>query len=139
MIGVDVSIKGIEDALRQIGVLDELRDGVFGHVFSAGAIGPRGNRYEQYVQSARYQAAIHQGRWQTDEDVASKREADIRDEFMKMVDAIARTGRVNLKSAVERALKIIYDDMRVYPPPPAGSRYVRTGQLKSSYRYEAKV
>lgn len=138
MIGIDVSVQGLEYALRKIGVFDELQDGILGHMFSAGAVGPSG-RYEQYVQSARYQAAIHQGRWQTDEDVMAKRADEIRDEFVQMVNAIAQTGRVNARGAVERALKVLYDDMRVYPPPPSGSRYVRTMQLKESYRYEIKV
>ncbi|MCA9366864.1 hypothetical protein KC887_01200 [Candidatus Kaiserbacteria bacterium] len=138
MIGVDISVDGLESALKQIGAFDSLPDGVVGAVFSGGAYGPSG-RYEQYVQSAQHQAAVHQGRWQTDEDVAAKRADDVRNEFAQMVRTIASGGRVSVRSAVGRALKIIYDDMIVYPPPPAGSRYVRTGELRSSYRYETKV
>ncbi len=133
-----VVITGLDEVLRRLGLLDELKDGKLGTVFSSGAHGPSG-RYEHYVQSAANQAKIHQGRWQTDNDIAAHTANKVVNEYRKLVRAIADGKRVSLKSATERALKVIYEAFRKYPPPPSNSRYTRTERLKESYRYEVKV
>ena len=134
-----IVVTGLEETLKQLGLFDELKSGKLGTVFSGGAYGPRGKRYEHYVQGAGNQAAIHQGRWRTDDDIALASASKVAAEYQKFVEAIARGQRVSLANATERALKIMYDAFIKYPPPPPNSRYIRTGTLGASYRYEVQV
>lgn len=51
-------------------------------------IGTVGNStsYGPFVQSAMFQAAVHQGRWQTDEQVVEKERPAIVDDFKRTID-----------------------------------------------------
>ena len=60
---------------------------------AGGLVGKVGNNtsYGPFVQSQMFQAAVHQGLWQTDEDVAKKEEAAIVADFERTIgEALAR-------------------------------------------------
>lgn len=105
-----------------------------GEVYSAGAFGPRGNRYEHYVQGQAQQAQVHLGRWQHEGDVLEMGRENVIAEFEREVAQIVRTGRGDLKNrAMRRALALLRDYFREYPPPPPNSKYQRTMKLKDSW------
>ena len=106
-----------------------------GRVYHEGAFGPSGQRYESLVQKEGEQAAVHRGYWQTDQDVVDQRQAEVRRIFEDLVSSIATGRRVNVRQAAAEALQLIYNDLRQYPPPRAGSGYVRTGELGRGWRW----
>lgn len=134
MVSVGIETIGIKEVLVDIGELArQLDSDDLGRVYHIGAIGPSGGDYAPLVQSKAHQAAIHRGYWQTDQDVIDRRDADIREEFEEVVQATAVGGRMNIRAAVERSLKLLHSDLTEYPPQRG---YVRTGRQKRGWRWQ---
>jgi hypothetical protein len=129
-LGFDKITLHLDEISRQVIEIGNLK----GETYSAGAVGPRGQRYEHYVQGKGLQSQVHQGRWQHEGDVLEMARESIVAEFDREVAQIVRTGRGDLKNrAMQRALNLLRDYFREYPPPPANSKYQRTMTLKNSW------
>jgi hypothetical protein len=128
-----INLTTVQHELNQL--FAQLDADELGRVYHEGAYGPSGQRYEALVQKEGEQAAVHQGYWHTDQDVVDQRQADVRDIFAELVSSIATGRRVNVRQATAEALQLIYNDLRQYPPPRAGSDYIRTGELGSGWRW----
>lgn len=128
-----INLTTVQHELNQL--FAQLDADELGRVYHEGAYGPSGQRYEALVQKEGEQAAVHQGYWHTDQDVVDQREADVRAIFAEMVSSIATGRRVNVRQAASEALRLVYDDLRKYPPQRAGSRYIRTGELGRGWRW----
>lgn len=136
-----INVEGADEIFALLDNLDEFANyGTVGRVFSAGAVNQYGDRYEFYVQSHADQAWMHRGRWQTEEDVAQESEPDVAaiiDTVLAMV--IDGASGAQLRPMLRQALEFIRRRLRVYPPKPAGSRYVRTGTLRNSWQVEMLI
>lgn len=132
---LDIEVIGAKKVLVDIGQLGRrFDDGPLGRVYHIGARDPEtGEDYAPFVQNEALQADIHRGYWQTDQDVINSRSDDVRREFEVVVNAFALGGRLNLDRAVRKALVLLYNDLRDYPPP---RRYIRTQRLKRGWRWQ---
>lgn len=131
---MDVKVENLAhvlNLLHQIQKLERLKG--LGEVYSSGASQGR-KRYERYVQDDDNQADIHRGRWQTVQSVAQAKRPDVEGIFRDALSVISNDQAPNIGPAVDRALTLLLAAMQLYPPPPAGSRYVRTETLKRSWR-----
>lgn len=129
MVLADILLNGMEDALNLVETLEMfVSRSEIGTVYSRGA-GAR--RYEWDVMGAGTQAPIHRGRWQTDESIAK----DQLPTAMVFVGqaigdvVVGGTGSRYLTSLLDSIYRAATD----YPPPPPGSRYVRTYTLQGSW------
>lgn len=133
MITSEIDLINLDAVKREIDQLSQmLSDDELGRVYHEGAYGRNGQRYEALVQKAGEQAAVHQGWWQTDQDVIEKREGEIRARFESLVHSIAAGRRVSVRQAAEESLRTLYEDLRRYP---ASRGYPRTGQLAAGWRW----
>lgn len=137
----EIVIRGLDELnqiLAEAGAF--LDSGELGRVFSAGAYGPHGQRYESYVQGEGQQASIHQGRWQTEADAVTKFEPVATDILSDELQRILQgDGPGGVKSAVQALLDRIHEYMAKYPPPPPNSTYVRTDTLHHSWQSELRI
>lgn len=136
-----IEIRGDEDILV---ILDDVEwaagQGELGRVYSAGAIGPYGQRYERYVQKEGEQASIHAGRWQTEEDAARDTEQDAQAVMDGVfADVIRGGGASAMREGVDEVLRLVKEYMQDYPPPPPGSTYARTNTLHDSWEEDPWV
>lgn len=134
MLQLDIKTKGVETTLKLINDIPELDLGKVGEVFSAGAQ-QRGQRYELFVMGKDRQAEIHQGRWQTQEDLAQNNAEMVAEKFQEMADALLG-GRGLNPVFMRQALIEIMKQAKIYPPPPPNSTYRRTDTLKNSWRWQ---
>lgn len=116
-----------------------LRSDRLGKVYSIGADQGKG-RYEHYVQESEEQAWMHKGRWQTVQKVSSDYEdlvtEQLAEAFQVVIDG---EGESEFRIYVDEALELLLDVMQKYPPPPPGSRYIRTDTLKRSWRKKLSI
>lgn len=127
-----VGLDKVRESIRRVQAL--ARRGRLARIYHSGATGPRGQRYEHFVQDYEEQAWMHVGRWQTQEDVADEYR-DLAADWLAEALEGAWDGRYT-KQGIETLARQIRDRMKEYPPPPANSRYVRTGRLRAGWHYE---
>lgn len=133
---ITVDDREVQQALKRIG--DGLPDGVMGRVYSRGADQGRG-RYEFYVMGHGRQAEIHQGRWQTDRSISEDEADNVANIYRRGLRELVDGRRRTLREVTDEALELVYQAAIYYPPPPAGSRYVRTFTLRRSWEKENKT
>lgn len=124
-------LEGLDDALRVLVEIGRAAQwGVVGRLEHVGAIGPRGQRYEGYVQGRDTQARVHRGRWHTLEDEAEAM-GPLAVELAQ--DALGQIAGGQDAAVLQTALWLALEDglehMQRYPAELAGSRYVRTAEL----------
>jgi hypothetical protein len=134
---VIIDDRELQKILRAI--IKQLPDGVMGRVYSRGAV-QNGRRYEHYVMSSRHQAQIHQGRWQTERDLAENNKDDVGKLYTDGMRNVLRGDERNaMKAATNEALELVKDIAQTYPPPRPGQLYVRTYTLRASWDKESRL
>lgn len=117
-----------------------LPSGILGYVYNKGAIGPYGQRYDDYVQMAEAQAWMHQGYWQTEEDVVDQKEREVLHLFGLGVDElIASNDPRAVRQYVDQILDVLYEAVSEYPPERPTSNYIRTRTLFMGWTSELKI
>lgn len=119
-----------DKAQEQISLLMRLlRVGKLGKVTNSGV------DYAPYVQDHREQAWMHRGRWQTVQSVNLDYEDIVAEQIAEALQtAIDGGGEIEFRIEVDEVLELLLEAMQKYPPPPPGSRYVRTDRLKRAWR-----
>lgn len=112
-----------------------LPDGVMGRVYSKGAY-QRGRRYDHYVMAESRQAAVHQGRWQTETSIAKENQSEVRGIYSRGLGRVVAEQEANLRGATDDALDLLHKVATTYPPERPGQRYIRTGILRDSWTKE---
>ena len=106
-----------------------------GRIYNTGA-NQGGGRYEHRVQSDRFQASIHTGRWQTVESVRDKWEPKLArvldDALSQLVDSSLST----IQFVIDEQMADMFDEMRRYPAPRPNQRYQRTNTLYHAWRLD---
>lgn len=120
----------MEDNLAILRELVELaRAGKVGEVFNP-------VEYAPLVQDSRYQVGVHQGRWLTMQQASEDLMAHIDSLKDSILSGVVSGGSASEAIArLNRALENMVTMLRRYPPAPAGSRYIRTGELGAGWGY----
>lgn len=136
-----IAVEGSAEVRHKLTAINNFwSEQIAGKVFSRGAVGPNGQRYEHYVQNSLMQAGIHQGRWQTAQSVADDEQSLAVELLGEAATAVFEN---NSPAAARRYVQHLLDKllarMQAYPPPPANSRYQRTGTLHDSWDTEMRL
>jgi hypothetical protein len=128
---VRVSVRGLKELRGQIIALETMvQGGELGQVESDNL------DYNRYVQSEEEQAGIHRGRWLTEEGAVREHHRTVEKIYQAFFDEQLAKDKPDgsLREPTAKAVVYLLDVMQHYPPPPMGSTYKRTGNLRSSWQ-----
>lgn len=137
-----LEIEGAEELYQALTVFsDFVSTGEIGRVYSKGAIGPHGQRYDHYVMHHAFQAEIHKGWWRTEETRLEEFEPTAVDYAERAVEALVEGGAN--ERAARRFMDFLIEDLftftREYDPQRPYSTYVRTNTLFHSWDTEVYI